>query len=349
MLRIGPVALDVPIAQAALAGYSDLPMRRIARRCGAPYALSEVVLDQIVLARGRKRRRVLTVASDDHPVGGQLIGSRPEQFARAAEEMVAAGYDVIDINFGCPVRKVLHRCRGGYLLSQPAAALQIVQRVIDAVAGRRPVTVKMRRGLDDSPESERCFFEILDGAVAMGVAAFCVHPRTVRQRYAGPSRWDFLARVKRHVGDAVVIFGSGDLFCAEDVVRMMAQTGVDGVMLARGCIGNPWIFRDCRALLADQPLPPPPSMAEQREILAEHYRHAAEFYGDAVAGRMMRKFGIRYSEYHPSASEVKMAFVAVRSLADWQAVLDRWYDPGVAWPPFRRKVAPGNLLAAGAE
>ncbi len=347
-LCIGSIELDVPIAQAAMAGYSDLPMRRIARQCGAPYALTEVVLDQIVLAKGLRRRRILAVAPDDHPVGGQLIGSRPEEFARAAEAMVQAGYDAIDVNFGCPVRKVLHRCRGGYLLARPQAALDILRRVYDVVAGRRPLTVKMRRGIDDSAESERCFFEILDGALAIGVAAVTVHPRTVQQRYVGPSRWEFLRRVKRHVGNRVIL-GSGDIFCAEDAVRMMRETGVDGVSIARGCIGNPWIFRECRALLSGRPLPPPPSVVEQREILAQHYRYAVEQYGEVRGSKIMRKFGIKYSEYHPFAPEVKRAFIGVRRAADWQATLERWYDPAVAWPPFRRKVDPGHLVAAGAE
>jgi len=348
MLRIGSVELDVPVAQAAMSGYSDYPMRRIARKCGAPYALNEVVLDQTVLLRGRKQKRILKTAQDDHPVGGQLMGSKPDDFARAADAMVGAGYDVIDLNFGCPVRKVIYRCRGGYLLGQPAAALEIVRRVQEAVAGRRPVTLKMRRGLDDSPESDRKFFEILDGALALGVAAVTVHPRTVEQRYAGPAKWEFLRRVKQHVGSTIVL-GSGDLFCAEDVVRMMEQTGVDGVTVARGCIGNPWIFRECRALLAGRPLPPPPTVAEQHDILAEHYGCAVEQYGESRGSKIMRKFGIKYAEYHPYAKDVKRAFVAVKCAADWRAVLDRWYDPQVEWPPFRRTLDPNYLVAAGAR
>lgn len=348
MLRIGPIELDVPVVQAALSGYSDLPMRRIARRCGAPFALNEVVLDRIVLARGRHRRRILDVTPDDHPVGGQLMGARPDEFAQAADAMVAAGYDAIDLNFGCPVRKVLGRCRGGFLLSQPKTALEIIRCVYDAVAQRRPVMVKMRRGMDDSAESERHFFEILDGALALGVAAVTVHGRTVKQRYVGPSDWTFLRRVKAHVSDAVIL-GSGDLFSAEAVQRMLTETGVDGVTIARGCIGNPWIFRDCRAVLASKPLPPPPSVAEQRAVLAEHYQHAMEVYGERRGSRIMRKVGIKYSVHHPCAGDVRTAFVAVRRAADWQAALDRWYDPAVAWPPCVRHEGPGDLIAAGAE
>jgi tRNA-dihydrouridine synthase B len=340
MVRIGSLQLDIPVAQAALSGYSDSAMRRIARRCGAPYALNEVVLDRLVLAKGRKRNRILRVADDDHPLGGQLMGAEPEPFAEAAGEMVAAGYDAIDINFGCPVRKVLSRCRGGYLLSEPAAALDIVRRVIDAVGGRRPVTVKMRRGMDETPASGRNFFRILDGALAAGVNAVTVHARTVRQRYVGPSDWSFLARVRRHVRDGVILFGSGDLFSAEDVVRMMDETGVDGVTIARGCIGNPFVFRDCRALLTGRPLPPPPTVAEVREVIAEHFGLAVGVQGEKRAGPIMRKFGVQYARHHPYADQVREAFVRAKTPADWQAVLDRWYDPTVDWPPFRRAVVP---------
>jgi len=282
------------------------------------------------------------------------MGAEPEAFAQAADALVEAGYDVVDINFGCPVRKVLGRCRGGFLLSQPETALAIVRSVHGAVAGRTPVTVKMRRGMDDSTESERNFFIILDGAFSIGVAAATVHGRTVEQRYAGPSQWAFLMRVKRHVGDRVIL-GSGDLFTARDCLRMMAETGVDGVTVARGCIGNPWIFSECRALLETpntgeaQALPPPPTVAEQGVTIAQHYAWAVEVHGDARAGRLMRKFGIKYSELHPHATQVRDAFIAVKNARDWQAVLDKWYDPSAEWPATVRRGTPGDLIAAGAE
>jgi tRNA-dihydrouridine synthase B len=346
-VRLEEMLRRFPVAQAALSGYSDLPMRRVARLHGAVYALNEVVLDTLVLTPGRKQRAIAHVPPDDHPVGGQLMGARPETFGLAADALVEAGYDVVDINFGCPVRKVLGRCRGGFLLSQPETALSIIRRVLDAVAGRRPVTVKMRRGMDDSPESERHFFTILDGAFELGVAAVTVHGRTVRQRYEGPSRWSFLERVKRHVGDRLVL-GSGDLFTAEDCLRMMQQTGVDGVTIARGCIGNPWIFNECRALLEGRPLPPPPGVTEQGRTIARHYTWAVETYGPQRASRIMRKFGIKYGELHPCPLEVRNAFIRVKSAGDWEAVLAEWYDSERAWPPGRRKVGPGDLIAAGA-
>src|SRR6187401_1397446 len=190
-LSIGPLRLDFPVVQAALSGYSDMPMRLIARRLGAPYTLCEVMLDKFILQLKprRRNRHYLEVADEEHPTGGQLMGADPEQFGPAALRLVEAGFDVIDINFGCPVKKVLGRCRGGYHLSQPAIALEIVRRTRDAVPSAIPVTLKMRRGLDDSPQSRDNFFTILDGAFAAGVSAVTVHGRTVQQRYIGPSRW----------------------------------------------------------------------------------------------------------------------------------------------------------------
>jgi nifR3 family TIM-barrel protein len=345
--RIGGVPLDVPFVQAALSGYSDLPMRRLARRFGAPYTLNEVVLDKLVLQRSRKPKPYLQVPDDDHPVGGQLMGSDPDEFGPAAFALSEAGYDVIDVNFGCPVRKVLGRCRGGYLLSQPPTALDIVRRVIDAVGARRPVTIKMRRGMDDDAESERNFFEILDGALALGVAAVTVHGRTVRQRYVGKSRWSFLERVKRRVGDRTLL-GSGDLFSAEACLRMIRRTGVDAVSIARGCIGNPWIFRECRALWAGESLPDPPSIADQREALSAHWTEAVRYYGPEAAGKILRKFGIKYAEHHPLALKVRNAFIAVAKPDEFQRVLDTWYDPTVDWPPVTRREGHGDLIAAGA-
>jgi nifR3 family TIM-barrel protein len=347
MLNLKDLAIQCPFVQAALSGYSDLPMRRIARLHGAVYTLNEVILDQTVNQRGRKQKRILTVADDDHPVGGQLMGANPDDFAPAARAMADAGYDVIDINFGCPVRKVLGRCRGGFLLSQPKDALEIVGRVFDAVGNDKPVTVKMRRGMDDSPESERSFFEILDGAFDIGVAGATVHARTVRQRYVGPSDWSFLAKVKRFAGDRVIL-GSGDLFSADACVRMMNETGVDGVTIARGCIGNPWIFNECRAIHAGLAMPEPPSIAEQRSAIARHFAESVAHYGEQLASRVMRKFGIKYAEHHPLSMRVRDAFVIIKNPADFQAVLDSWYDPGVDWPPVRRREGHGDLVAAGA-
>jgi nifR3 family TIM-barrel protein len=327
-LHIGPLQIGFPVVQAALSGYSDWPMRLLARRHGASYALCEVMLDQFLVTvkdNRQRNRHFLHISDDERPVGGQLMGAEPEQFAAGARKLVQAGFDVIDINFGCPVKKVLGRCRGGFHLSQPDVALEIVRRTRDAVPPEIPVTVKMRRGIDDTPRSRENFFTILDGAFAAGVAGVTVHGRTVMQRYIGPSRWSFLAEVKRHVGPQRTILGSGDLFTPHDCLAMIEQTGIDGVTVARGAIGNPWIFQQARALAEEKPLPPPPSLFEQRDVMQEHFRLAEELYGSDRAGPHMRKFGIKYAALHPQHTLVREAFTLVRCLDDWRAVLHRWY------------------------
>jgi tRNA-dihydrouridine synthase len=156
-----------------------------------------------------------------------------------------------------------------------------------------------------------------------------------------------LEQVKRHVGDKMV-FGSGDLFSAQACLDMMAQTGVDGVTIARGAIGNPWIFQECRALAAGRPLPDPPSIVEQGRAIAAHFAESVRVHGEQLAGKLMRKFGIKYSELHPCGKEVRDAFVAVKTVEDFQGVLAKWYAPNAAWPPVVRKQGHGDLVAAGA-
>jgi nifR3 family TIM-barrel protein len=326
MLRLGSVELEFPVVQAALSGYSDWAMRVIARRLGAPYTVCEVMLDRFVndVTKGRRAARYLRVTDEEHPVGAQLMGAVPADFAPAALRLVQAGFDVIDINFGCPVKKVLGRHRGGYLLGDVATALEIVSRVREAVPPQVPVTVKMRRGLDDTQESRDKFFQIFDGAFERGIAAVTVHGRTVAQKYVGPSRWEFLREVKQHAGRRTVL-GSGDLFTPQACLDMLRETGVDGVTAARGAIGNPWIFSQARALAAGHPLPDPPSVHEQRDVIAEHYRLAETLYGPEHCGRQMRKFGIKYSQSHPRATEVRDAFIAVTRPGEWQGVLAQWY------------------------
>ena len=328
-LKIGNVEIGFPVVQAALSGYSDCPMRVMAVRNGAPYTVCEVMLDKFLVdMKDRKRTsHFLHIADEEHPVGGQLMGAEPEQFSLGAMKLVEAGFDIIDINFGCPVKKVLGRCRGGFHLSQPDVALEIIRRTRDNVPAEIPVTVKMRRGIDDTQESTDNFYEILDGAFEIGVAAVTVHGRTVKQRYIGPSKWEFLKQLKKHAGDRIVL-GSGDLFTPQDCLRMIEETGVDGVTVARGAIGNPWIFSQTRAIAEGKPLPDPPSLHEQRDVMREHFRLAQEVYGASRVGQLMRKFGIKYSILHPEHELVRKSFVKIRDEAAWNAVLDQWYSEG---------------------
>lgn len=358
-LQLGTVALDLPVVQAALSGYSDWPMRAIARQLGAPYTICEVMLDHFVASlreRARTRRFLLTT-DEDHPAGAQLMGADPDGFPEAARRLVEAGFDVIDINFGCPVKKVLGRCRGGFHLGQPTVALEIVRRVRETVPSEIPVTLKMRRGIDDSSQSRDQFFEILDGAFAEGISAVTVHGRTVRQRYNGPSDWSFLKSLCEQWPERTIL-GSGDLFCATDCVRMIQETGVRGVTAARGAIGNPWIFQQCRALLEGRPLPPAPTVHEQRDVILRHFELADEVYPAGRACRQMRKFGLRYADWHPQGDQVRADFIQVQTNEQWQAVVRRWYqhdqpgeyptNPGRPSPPARR-TARGSTSASDSD
>ncbi len=342
-LSIGPWQLPLPVVQAALSGYSDWAMRAIARECGAPYSIAEVVIDTFVnRLRDRQRtRHHLYVTDADHPCGAQLMGAEPDTFGPAALRLVQAGFDVIDVNFGCPAKKASGRCRGGYHLGQPEVAVEILKRVREAVPPAIPVTVKMRRGIDDSAESREQFFRILEAAENLGIAAATIHGRTVEQKYVGPSRWEFLSEVRRAF-PRLTLLGSGDLFTAADCVRMLRETGVNGVTAARGAIGNPWIFSQAAALLRGEPLPAAPSVGVQRQLIERHLELAAEVLPAEQVLRVVRRFCLFYAAWHPAAVEVRNAFVAVSDVTAFRAVLHRWY---MADAPGHYPENPGNKAA----
>lgn len=324
-LRLGSVEIASPIVQAALSGYSDWPMRVVARRLGAPYTIAEVMIDRFVLDLKKRKatQKHLQVTGEEHPVGGQLMGSDPNQFPPAAKRLVETGFDVIDINFGCPVKSAVGGCRGGYHLSQPEVALDIVARVREAVPAEIPVTVKMRRGIDDSQESEDRFFRILDGAFDLGAAAITVHGRTVEEKYNGPSSWDFLRQVKQHAGERTIL-GSGDVFTAQACLDMLSYTGVDGVSVARGAIGNPWIFQQAKALARGE-APHEPCLKEQRQVLEMQRELCQQLYDERGWLTTMRKFGIKFAPQHPQNETVRNAFAKSKCAEDWQRVLDEFY------------------------
>src|SRR3954468_5845150 len=358
IMRIGPIHLAHPFCQAGLAGDSDRAMRLVARRRGCPYAVTEALLDIILLSGGEGLRRSIDISDDDYPVAGQIMGSEPATMAKAALILHQAGYDVIDLNFACPVKKIKNKARGGHMLMDVPRAVAILKAVRDVLPPDLPTTVSLRRGFDDSSESADRFYEIADTAWSLGYSAIRVHARTVEQKYLGAAHWPVLKEIKQRYPNRTIL-GSGDVFTAEDAVRMLRETGVDLVWIARGAIGNPWIFAHAGELLrqekedgassveSDGLSSPssivdrrssssltPPTIQAQRDALAEHFGLAMEIHGEQLAGRRMRKMGIKYSRFHPQAAEVKQRFINVRSLRDWTDVLDQFYahdGPGV-WP-----------------
>jgi len=345
MPRIGPIHLPLPFCQAGLAGYSDRAMRLVARRHGCPYAVTEALLDVILVNGGEGLRKSIDINDEDHPIAGQIIGSEPATMSRAGQLLEQAGYDVIDLNFACPVKKIKNKARGGHMLLDAAKGIEILKTVRDALKPKTPTTLSLRRGFDDSAESCDRFFQIVDAAWDSGFSAVRVHGRSVEQKYNGSASWAFLREVKQRYPNRTIL-GSGDVFTAEDAVRMLRETGVDIVWIARGAIGNPWIFRQAAVLLEGRgargeeqakTFLAPPSIHEQRDALGEHFAIAMEIHGESLAGRRMRKMGIKYSRFHPDSAQVKSDFIAVHSLRDWTNVLEKWYSadaPGV-WPDPR--------------
>jgi nifR3 family TIM-barrel protein len=315
--------VELPVVLAAVAGYTDLAYRRICRRYGASYCTTEMLLDKSVLAGGPLRQRLPLIARDEHPIAAQLTGSEPATMAGAAARLEAMGFDVIDLNFACPVRKVLSRRRGGYGLRRPRRTLKIVRAVLAAT--NRPVTLKLRRKFT-AAETDRNFWQIAEGAFEAGVSAICVHARSVEQKYAGRADWDFLARVKAAFAGKTII-GSGDVLRPADALAMLERTCVDAAAVARGALGNPWFFRQVRDLAAGRAAHRP-TVREQRELLRRHFQAACELYGPTRAPKIMRKFGARYARMHPAARAVRAAFVAVKNRADWKKVLDEFYRDG---------------------
>jgi len=321
-LGIGAVSLDFPVGLGALAGYSDLPYRLICRSLGAPYCITEAMLDRQILLEGKLRKRLIRLDAADHPVAGQIMGIEPETMAEAARSLVRMGFDIIDLNFACPVRKVVSHKRGGALMNDPERALATVRAVIGAVPGL-PVTLKLRRAFRDADTVHEGFWTIARGAFEAGAAAIVVHARSVEQKYAGRADWGFLAAVKREFPDRTIL-GSGDVTSPAEALRMMAETGVDGVLAARGAIGNPWFFAQARDIAAGR-APRQPALDEQREVIYRHYRLACEAYDPRRGLKILRHFCLQYAKMHPRRTELRNALVPVRTEEEWRAVIDAFY------------------------
>ncbi len=326
-LKLGSLTLDVPFFQASLSGYSDYTMRYFARRFGCPFALTDVMLAKSMAEPRVLRKACFRPGIDEHPVGAQILGRTPATMAKAARDLVAVGYDVIDLNFACPAPKVLRRGRGGALLSDPDAVIDIVKAVRDTVSC--PLLAKLRIGTNHQPESQEKFWEIVARSVEHGVDALVIHGRTVTERYRGKADWDILARVKAKF-PATTIVGSGDLFDPQATVELMKRTGLDGFIVARGAIGNPWIFRDLRCVWEDRPVPPPPDLAEQKAVILEHFHRVVCGYSEKRAIGYFRKFIVRYARLHPHRKQVTITLMKAETRAAVEAGIDALYGDGSA-------------------
>ncbi|MHC4519172.1 MAG: tRNA dihydrouridine synthase, partial [Planctomycetota bacterium] len=228
-LKLGSIELDVPFFQAALSGYSDHAMRKLARRFGCPFTLTDVILAKSAAHPHVLRKPCFQPAPDEHPVGAQILGRTSATMAKAAKDLVATGYDLIDLNFACPAPKVLRRQRGGALLNDPDTVIDTLRAVQDAVTC--PILMKLRIGVDRKSESQDNFWEIVTRSIEQGVDALVIHGRTVAQRYRDTADWDILAQIKKHFPAATII-GSGDVFDPVAAIDRLKATGLDGFIVA---------------------------------------------------------------------------------------------------------------------
>jgi nifR3 family TIM-barrel protein len=283
IVRSGVPGIHYKILQSPMAGCTDLAYRKIARRFGCQIAFTEMVKDRPVVEGNARTLEMLRTAEWDHPLGMQLVGRDAGLLAEASKRLEGLGADVIDLNLGCPVPKVVDQGCGAALLKEPDQVARIVEGMAGAV--KVPVTIKMRTGFDDGDDDR--FLQVARRAGGAGAAAITVHGRTRKQMYTGFSNHEAIRAVKEVA--TIPVIGNGDLRCGADAKRMIEETGCDGVMLARGSLGNPWIYREVESYLATGEVPPPPTVAERAEILREHFRYQREIYGDYAACHIVRR------------------------------------------------------------
>ena len=313
-MQIGNIKLDAPLVLAPMAGITDLPFRVICRRLGCGMTVSEMVSAKGLLYKNVKTTEMLRIEDSERPAAIQLFGSVPAELAEAAQMVEASGADIIDFNMGCPVPKIVNNGEGSALMKNPQLAYEVLAAMVGAV--KIPVTVKFRAGWDDE---HRNAVEIAFAAERAGVAAVAVHGRTRQQFYEGKADWSIIREVKQAV--KVPVFGNGDIFTVADGLRMLAETGVDGLMIGRGADGNPWLFQQLKAALAGEPVPEAPTLDARLDLAAEHLDMLIDFKGEHISVKEMRRHISAYLKGLPHAAEFRGRFHKVDTREEFRQLL----------------------------
>ena len=281
-MRIGNVDIKGNVVLAPMAGVTDLPFRLLCKENGCGYLYTEMVSAKAIMYNNKNTESLLTVTEGENPIAVQLFGSEPEVMAEAAKRMEERPFDVIDVNMGCPVPKVVNNGEGSALMKNPLLVGRIVEAMANAV--KKPITVKIRAGFDpdtiNAPEIARIIQE-------SGGAAVAVHGRTRQQYYSGKADWDVIRRVKENV--SIPVIGNGDILTGQDAVKMMEETGCDGVMIGRGARGNPWIFGQINEYLSCGKEMTQPTADEIKSMILKHARMLIDAKGEYTGIREMRK------------------------------------------------------------
>ena len=315
-LRIGNTVLESNVILAPMAGVTDLPFRVLCREQGAGCVVTEMVSAKAVLYNNRNTRELLQIDPDERPAAVQLFGSEPDIMAEIAARLEEGPYDYIDVNMGCPVPKIVNNGEGSALMKNPRRAREVLAAMVKAV--KKPVTVKFRKGFNDLSVNAVEFAKM---AESCGVAAVAVHGRTREQYYSGKADWDIIRQVKEAV--RIPVIGNGDIFTPEDAGRMLKETGCDGIMVARGAKGNPWLFGRINHYLDTGEVFPGPSMAEIKAMILRHGRMLVRFKGEGVAMREMRGHMAWYTKGMPHSATLRNEINQVETLEGFVELLDR--------------------------
>ena len=317
-MRIGSLTITHPMTQAPLEEHSNYAFRRLMKQFGASLVWTERVDAAQVARRDRRALRLLVTAPDEAPRAAQLSGAEPGVMADAARIVAELGFDLVDLNFECPIRRLLARGEGGALLADPPAIGRIVESVARAVS--MPVTLKIRSGPDAARETA---VEVARRAEDAGAAAVSIHARSVAQGYLGDPDWSVIARVKCAVRMAVI--GGGGIRQAADAVRLLAETGADGVAIARGCLGNPWIFRQARAMAAGVSPGHPPTPSQRAAAMRQLVEGEFRLYGAPLALRRLPRTAGYFAQFLPEAAAFRQAVGQVTSLAQFRRLVRQCY------------------------
>lgn len=344
-LRIGPFEVDTPVVLAPMAGITNPGFRRLCREQGAGYYVCEMITARGLVEKNPLTFRMIAFDADEHPRSMQLYGVDPASMQRAAEMIVERDLaDHIDMNFGCPVPKVTRKGGGAALPFKRELFRRIVRAAVTG-AGDRPVTVKMRIGIDDEHHTH---LEAARIAVDEGAVAVALHARTAAQRYSGTADWDEIARLRDAVPAHVPVLGNGDIFSAQDALDMVARTGCDGVVVGRGCLGRPWLFGDLEAAFAGRELPAPPNLGQVAATLRRHTVLLCEHMGDHKGIRDVRKHIAWYLKGFPVGPELRRSLGMVESIDHLDELLSG-LDPDEPFPaeadgPRGRQGSPGRVV-----